>query len=431
MISNFNNHFAKIIKSPKIKNRFILGLSGGIDSMALLHLLRNFIDNNKKIKIDLIPIIVDHNLRCESEKEAKEVKKISESLGFNAQIKKITEPKPNGNIQNWARKQRRNFLCNACMDKSANLILAHHFDDQAETLFMRLIKKTGLDGLSGMSAVSTWNGIFILRPLLNNNKDQIKNYVQSKHIKYFEDISNFNFKFERVKTRFLLENIKKQLWPNIAYDLNYLGHLNRNLLIKTSSIFDCWIKKNISINPGGAVRVDYKSLKNIFDKSYHFSTRVVGKIIQTVGGSEYPPKRKKTFELIYSIFCSQLKKKNLGNVNILHSMDYLFFFRESRNINFELNIESNKYHVFDGRFLVLSSISGKLIKCTESEFVPIYHKKPFKKYDKQINNTIPYLKTLEGKTIKPHLSIINQNSELKNNLKQHCFSLYLINRILV
>ena len=431
MISNFNNHFAKIIKRPKINNRLILGLSGGIDSMALLHLLRNFIDKNKNLKIDLIPIIVDHNLRCESEKEAKEVKKISESLGFNAQIKKITEPKPNGNIQNWARKHRRNLLCDACIESSANLILAHHFDDQAETLFMRLIKKSGLDGLSGMTAVSTWNGIFILRPLLNNNKDQIKNYVQSRHIKYFEDISNFNFKFERVKTRFLLENIKNQLWPNITYDLNYLSNLNRNLLIKTSSIFDIWIKKNISINPGGAVRVDFKSLKNIFDKSYNFSTRVVGKIIQTVGGSEYPPKRRKTFELISSIFCSQFKNKNLGNVNIFHSMGYLFFFRESRNINFEVKIQRNKYHIFDGRFLVLSSISGKLIKCTESEFVSIHHKEPFNKFDKQINNTIPYLKTLEGKTIKPHLNIINQNSALKNNQKQNCFSLYLINRILI
>ena len=43
------------------------------------------------------------------------------------------------------------------------------------------------------------------------------------------------------------ENIKNQLWPNITYDLNYLSNLNRNLLIKTSSIFDTWIKKNISI----------------------------------------------------------------------------------------------------------------------------------------------------------------------------------------
>ena len=112
-------------------------------------------------------------------------------------------------------------------------------------------------------------------------------------------------------------------------------------------------------------------------------------------------------------------------------MGYLFFFRENRNINFEVNIQRNKYHIFDGRFLVLSSISGKLIKYTESEFLPIHHKEPFNKYDKQINNTIPYLKTLEGKTIKPHLKIINQNSELKNNQKQNCFSLYLINRILV
>ena len=225
MISNFDDHFNKLLKSLNSNNKFILGLSGGIDSMALLHLIKNFIDDKKNVSINCMPIIIDHNLRDESENEAKEVKKISQNLGFDTQIKKINSSKPNGNIQNWARKQRRNILFQKCLELSANLILGHHFDDQAETLFMRITRGSALDGLSGMNEITSWNGIFIIRPLLSYKKKQIKNYVRNKKIYYFEDSSNINDKFERVKTRFYLDYIKKNIWPNISNDLNYFSNL--------------------------------------------------------------------------------------------------------------------------------------------------------------------------------------------------------------
>ena len=412
MISKFDDHFNKLLKNINSNNKFILGLSGGIDSMALLHLIKNFIDDKRNVSINCMPIIIDHNLRDESENEAKEVKKISQNLGFNTQIKKINSSKPNGNIQNWARKQRRNILFQKCLELSANLILGHHFDDQAETLFMRITRGSALDGLSGMNEITSWNGIFIIRPLLSYKKKQIKNYVRNKKIYYFEDSSNNNDKFERVKTRFYLDHIKKNIWPNITNDLNYFSNLNSNLLIKTDYFFNSWYNKNIIIHEGGAVRVDYASLRNIFEKSFLFAVRIVGKIIQTVGGNDYAPKRKKTSHLISSLFTKNFKKKSLGNVNVSICQGYIFFIRENRNLNFGLNIQQNKYYIFDGRFLVKSSISGKLVKCNNSDLVIIDNKNPFYKYGHCINNSIPYLETLEGKTIKPHLNIINQNSKL-------------------
>ena len=430
MISKFDDHFNKLLKKINSNNRFILGLSGGIDSMALLHLIKNFTDDKRNVSIKCMPIIIDHNLRDESEYEAKEVKKISQNLGFYTQIKKINSSKPNGNIQNWARKQRRNILFQKCLELSANLILGHHFDDQAETLFMRIIKGSALDGLSGMNDITSWNGIFIIRPLLSYKKKQIKNYVRNKKIYYFEDSSNINDKFERVKTRFYLDYIKKNIWPNITNDLNYFSNLNSNLLIKTDYFFNSWFKKNIIIHEGGAVRVDYASLRTIFEKSFLFAVRIVGKIIQTVGGNDYVPKRKKTSHLISSLFTKNFKKKSLGNVNVSICQGYIFFIRENRNLNFGLKIQQNKYYIFDGRFLVKSSISGKLVKCNNDDLVLIDNKNPFYKYGCCINNSIPYLETLEGKTIKPHLYIINQKSAV-NTIKNDFFSLYLLNRILV
>ena len=430
MITNFDDHFNRILKSINCNNKFILGLSGGIDSMSLLHLIKNFNNNKRNFSVNCMPIIVDHNLRNKSEKESKEVKKISQNLGFHTEIKKINVCKPNGNIQNWARKQRREILYQKCLELSANLILGHHFDDQAETLFMRMTKDSALDGLSGMDEVKPWNGIFIVRPLLFYTKNQIKDYVKNKNIYYFEDKSNNNFKFERVKTRFYLDSIKKNAWPNITNDLNYLSTLNSNLLKKIDHCFYVWAKKNIIIHESGAIRINYEGLRNIFDESALFAVRIVGKIIQTVGGNEYAPKRKKTFYLISSLFIKKFKNKSLGNVNVSLSQGYIFFIREKRNLNFELNIQKNKTYIFDGRFIVNSSYEGRFVKSKNSNLLVIDNKSPFYKYRDWINNTIPCLETLEGKTIKPYLNIIYGNTTL-NNFKYKCFNLYFISRILM
>ena len=81
--------------------------------------------------------------------------------------------------------------------------------------------------------------------------------------------------------------------------------------------------------------------------------------------------QKEKKHLISYLFCLQknFKKKSLGNVNISLSQGYIFFIRENRNLNFGLNIKQNKYYIFDGRFLVKSSISGKLVKCNNSDLV--------------------------------------------------------------
>ena len=189
-------------------------------------------------------------------------------------------------------------------------------------------------------------------------------------------------------------------------------------------------EKNILINEGGAVRLNYQNFINIAKKSNLFSIRIIGKIIQTVGGNEYAPKRKKTYDLISFLFTKNFKKKSLGNVNISLCQGDLFFIRENRNLNFDFNIKKNNYYIFDGRFLVKSPFAGKLIKCNDSDMSVIDNKSPFHKYGHWINNTIPYLETLEGKTIKPHLNIIKQNI-IPNNVKDESFSLYLLNRILV
>ena len=432
MIGEFNNHFKQIcIKFEPMKNIFVLGLSGGMDSMALLHLLKIFLENNKSSGVEIFPIIIDHNLRQESSKEASEVANVAKKLGFKTSIKKISGKKPTGNVQNWARKKRRDLLCEAASKLSANLLLAHHYDDQAETLFMRFEKKSGLDGLQGMRSVVYWNGILIIRPLLFFKKKQLKTFVDNNNIYFFEDASNSMLKYERVKTRYLLDNISQKNWPHVSQDLNKFSNINTNLIKKIKFLFADWASQNILIDKTGAARVKLDNIITMFEKSNLFTINVIGKIIQTVGGKEYPPKRKKTYMLIHTLLYSNLKNQTLGNVKIFYKNDYLFFVRELRNLSFNMEIKKDNNYIFDGRFIIVSSKSGNLISSCGNDIRRFSNKNPFYKYRDIINNTIPCLRTLEGTCIRPHLNIIDVNSDINKDLSQKSFSLYLMNKVLV
>ena len=125
------------------------------------------------------------------------------------------------------------------------------------------------------------------------------------------------------------------------------------------------------------------------------------------------------------------KNTNLGNVNIHKDKNIIFFIREQRNLFFYTKIKKNTYKLFDGRFLVVSNISGTLIPSTQNYFNKLNQTSDFQKYKNDINNSLPMLQTLEGKVVKPYLNIINNCMFEKENIKESFFGLYLINRLLV
>ena len=433
MIDIFNSELLKLLIHPvnKPSKNFVIGLSGGVDSMALLYLIKRFLDQNKSMKINVFPIIIDHNLRVESSSEAENVKSISEGIGFKTTIKKIEKQKPNGNIQNWARENRRELLFESCSDLRANLILAHHLDDQAETLYMRLSKNSGLDGLSGMKTITFWNGIFILRPFLTFSKEEIVRYAQKNNINFFEDPSNSLLKYERVRVRQKLIQIKRNKWENVSTDLNNFSIICNKLVTKINFLFEHWLEQNVLIDKCGVIRVNYKSALTLFKKSDLYCIKFFSKIIQTVGGKKYPPKRKQIYELIKALFTNDFKKRTLGNVYIFYNKNYIFFIREKRHLNFNLDITVNKKYIFDGRFILISDVPGKLICSEKMNYNNILANSPFFEFKNLINKTIPCLQTLEGKLIKPHLNIMNLKSNSNDSIKSNSFRLYLINRVLI
>ena len=192
---------------PQATTKIAVAVSGGADSMCMALLLSKFY---KK----LTALIVDHGLRSESAKEAKLVKSRLIKLGIEAVILKWDGLKPKSNIHEHARKARYELLTEYCKEnKIKNLFLAHTKNDQAETVMLRIYRGSGIDGISAMREKTLKNGVIILRPLLDVTRTQIEEYLQSKKIKWVNDPSNYNTKYERVKVRRLINSLDdKELW---------------------------------------------------------------------------------------------------------------------------------------------------------------------------------------------------------------------------
>ena len=122
-------------------------------------------------------------------------------------------------------------------------------------------------------------------------------YVKLKKVTFFQDPSNYALKYERVKIRKTLSDMSVRIWPNISNDLIKLNLKNKKLVSITNPIFAKWIEENIVIDKIGAARINFDNLRMLFNKSNIVSVNILGKVLQIVGGKEYPPKKKKTLTI--------------------------------------------------------------------------------------------------------------------------------------
>lgn len=166
----------------------IIGLSGGPDSVFLLHAFNAL---RQKYNLTLIAAHLNHEWRAEADAEEEFCHALAQKLNIYFVSTKISvltsQKKYNGSKEEFARNMRRQFLENTARQHNAQRIaLGHHAQDQQETFFIRLIRGTSLAGLTGMQPQS---GLYI-RPLLETNKPDILDWLKTNDVQYATDFSN-------------------------------------------------------------------------------------------------------------------------------------------------------------------------------------------------------------------------------------------------
>ncbi len=184
---------------PDGSDRLGLAVSGGGDSMAMLHLCAAYAE---RAGITLHAVTVDHGLRPEAGEEAAFVAETCAVLGVAHDTLHWQRPDDSGNLQDQARRGRYRLIADWAAARGIGTVaLAHTLDDQAETVLMRLAREAGVDGLSGMRPRRTDQGVTWLRPLLTVGREDLRQYLTRNDLEWREDPSNTDKRYDRVKAR--------------------------------------------------------------------------------------------------------------------------------------------------------------------------------------------------------------------------------------
>jgi tRNA(Ile)-lysidine synthase len=205
------------------ENKLLLGCSGGMDSVLLLDLLVEF-----QPRSPLILAHFDHQMRQGSSDDALFVQELAYQYSLPFILERAETPPPSEEV---ARDLRRDFLVrHALKTGSTHLVLAHHYDDQVETILWRILRGTGLTGLAGMQAKTPWgSSLEILRPLLSFTRQEIQEEFSKRKLKHREDPSNTDPRYTRNRIRQELIPLLKELHPTFDRSLVRLAQQAQTL----------------------------------------------------------------------------------------------------------------------------------------------------------------------------------------------------------
>ena len=300
-------------KNLNLDKNFAVAVSGGPDSLALAVLAKIY-----ALKKRLVSkfFIVDHQIRKESSQEAKLTRKKLSSVGINSQILIWKGKKPTKNLQSLARKKRYELLIANCNKlKIENILLGHHEDDVLENFFIRILRGSGLKGLISFDKEARIDQINLLRPLLDQKKDDL--IFIAKHVFnfYVKDPSNENELFQRVKIRKLIDKLQKN-----GLDKKKFLNTIKNLKYSDKAI-KFYVNKNLKENTHYSPKEnDYTINIDFFKQPHEIVFRSLTFIINVIGGKYYSPRGKKIDMIINKINNEELSKVTLGGciIEMLH-----------------------------------------------------------------------------------------------------------------
>lgn len=217
------------IKSKLNNERVLIACSTGVDSMVLLDLLMKTIDLN-----NIVVVNINHQKRPEADIEEEFIKKFSRKNHLVCYTKKLPHYE-GSNFQEWARIQRYDFFYEIAKKENIKyILLAHHADDNLETILMRMLRSSSLEGYAGIRKEAKYQDFILYRPLLEVTKDDIYAYAKNNSLTFFEDNSNQEDHYARNRIRHnVIPTLKKEN-PNLVKAIeNY-----SNTLFKAADYFE-------------------------------------------------------------------------------------------------------------------------------------------------------------------------------------------------
>lgn len=333
-------------------DRLMLAVSGGPDSMSLMHLVSRWRTKPNRASPDIIVATVNHGLRPEAGEESAFVGTVAQRLGFAHEMLQWIGPHPESGLQAAARTARYELLTQRARDQSCPVILtAHHLEDQAETLLMRLARGGGVDGLSAMADEVCLNGVVIQRPLLNVCKARLIATLQEIEEEWCHDCSNDDIAFERVRIRKAAPMLRELgLTANqIARTATRLRRARNALEARTSAFLSIVPNLERDLMTGGFVAVP----RDIYDgEAEDIRLRAMARILVTVSGRKRP-RMAKLEALIEALSKSSNGAWTLASCAIVAKDQRLLVFRETgrRGVS-TIDLRPGEHVIWDRRFQV-------------------------------------------------------------------------------
>ncbi|MEX0276693.1 MAG: tRNA lysidine(34) synthetase TilS [Ruegeria sp.] len=263
--------------------RLGVAVSGGSDSTALMHLMA---DISRREGIALFVATVDHGLRDEAADEAKTVAAQAQELGLPHETLRWQGWDGLGNLQDQARRARYRLLTQWAEALGLGaIVLGHTADDQAETVLMRLARSSGVSGLSGMAHVRSQGNVKLLRPMLSVTRAELRNYLTDIGVKWIEDPSNRDHRFDRIKARKALEQldplgITTQTLTDVAENLERAGEALAQYAQDSA--------RQIIRVDGGDLTVDRQGFVGLPEE---IRRRIIIAAVTWIAGRDYPPRQ--------------------------------------------------------------------------------------------------------------------------------------------
>ena len=322
-----------------------VAVSGGADSLALCLSAQEWAVARGGA---VTALTVDHGLRAGSADEAAQVGEWLRARGIEHRVLPWCGEKPRRGVQAKARDARYGLLRDWCRGHAVlHLLVAHHEDDQAETLLMRAGRASGFDGLAGMAALTDTDTPRLLRPLLGLGRARLRATLRSRGQAWIEDPSNRDPRFARVRVRAALEGG--------AWDTGELAGIAARIgAIRAfdEALTNEWLARYAVLHPAGYAWLDLEGLRRA---PRGLALRMLSRTVTCIGGRAYPPRRRGLARIYGTLAGEAPRRTTLGGCLLTPRGGRVLVCREARGTLPALAVRPGRPSptaLWDGRFAI-------------------------------------------------------------------------------